>query len=381
VSPLRRHCTAAQRRVLRQNILNTIVYTIPRGPRGKSNEHRGGATAPWERGRLARWRPLRVHDTLTPASRWQQPHPTLDTLGARSPPGRRSAGVSPALQRTAGAAAPRVRRLAAHGSAATAPLGARASRPLCNEPHRAAHGPVRAGNGAAGSLTGGTRQKRPSPTPRCATMPPHGCGGTASATTVSPLVPRSSFLAAVFLLSAPAVQDRVHDSVARYTPRTVRLQPRHGRPQSPHRAPAGCTHRAARVAAPIRPLLPGTRAAPPARPSHPARRSRRGRPTSRRAAHTPAAAARPGRRAPAARRPPPPGCGTAHVRNRRTRAGTASRPPARRRMNEERGKPKVPCVPGREDDREALSSLLSPRSSLARALAAPHRRSCVTVGR
>jgi hypothetical protein len=73
---------------------------------------------------------------------------------------------------------------------------------------------VLAGNGAAGSLTGGTRQKQPSRTPRCATPPPHGCGGTASAATVSPLVPRSSFLAAVFLMSAPTVQDRVHDSVA-----------------------------------------------------------------------------------------------------------------------------------------------------------------------
>jgi hypothetical protein len=51
------------------------------------------------------------------------------------------------------------------------PLGARASRPLFNEPHRAAEGPVRAGKGAARSLTGGTRQTRPSPTPRCATPP------------------------------------------------------------------------------------------------------------------------------------------------------------------------------------------------------------------
>jgi hypothetical protein len=76
---------------------------------------------------------------------------------------------------------------------------------------------VLAGKGAAGSLTGGTRQKRPSPTPRGATMLPHGCGGTASAATVSPLAPLSSFLAAVFLMAAPAVQDRVHDSVTLYT--------------------------------------------------------------------------------------------------------------------------------------------------------------------
>jgi hypothetical protein len=95
-----------------------------RAERAPSTEHRGGATAPWERGRLARWRPLRVPDSRTPASRLQRPHPNLDPGDGRSPPGRRSAGVSPALQRTAGAAATRVRRLAAHGSAAVAPWSA-----------------------------------------------------------------------------------------------------------------------------------------------------------------------------------------------------------------------------------------------------------------
>jgi hypothetical protein len=59
-----------------------------RAERTPSTEHRGGATAPWERGRLARWRPLRVHDTLTPASRLQRSHPNLDTPDARSLPGR-----------------------------------------------------------------------------------------------------------------------------------------------------------------------------------------------------------------------------------------------------------------------------------------------------
>jgi hypothetical protein len=112
-----------------------------RAERAPSTEHRGGATTPWERGRLARWRPLRVHDTLTPASRLQQPHPELDTLGARSPPGR-----SGRRRRSRG------RRAAGRGWP---------PRPLLRQAHR--------DEGAAGSLTGGTRQKRPSRTPRCAT--------------------------------------------------------------------------------------------------------------------------------------------------------------------------------------------------------------------
>jgi hypothetical protein len=62
-----------------------------REERAKSTEHRGGATAPWERGRLARRRPLRVHDTLTPASQLQPSHPNLDTPDARSPPTRTAA--------------------------------------------------------------------------------------------------------------------------------------------------------------------------------------------------------------------------------------------------------------------------------------------------
>jgi hypothetical protein len=39
----------------------------------------------------------------------------------------------------------------------------------------------------------------------------------------SPLFPRSSFLAAVFLISAPAVQDRVHDSLTLYTEQVTTL--------------------------------------------------------------------------------------------------------------------------------------------------------------
>jgi predicted ATPase/DNA-binding CsgD family transcriptional regulator len=160
-----------------------------------------GPAAPWERGRLARWRPLRVHATLTPPSRLQQPHPTLDTLDDRSPPGRRRGRRRARLPPASGCSRP--------------------TRPMSERGHVAGR-----------SLTGGTRPNRPSPTPRCAT-PPHGCVGTGSAATVSPRVPRSSLLAAVFLLSAPAVQEHVHDSVTLSTPPRTPNRRRGGRSPRP----------------------------------------------------------------------------------------------------------------------------------------------------
>jgi hypothetical protein len=195
------------RRVLRQNVLDTIPYTIPRGPRGTSTEHRAPRRGDRPLGARAS-RPLvppacpRYADAGLPiAAASPEPGPWGRPVPTGPPAGRRRARLPPA----SGGSRPTAAR--------PSRPGARASRPLFTERHREAEGPVRAGKGAAWSLTGGTRRKRPSPTPPCATTPPHGFGGTASAATVSPRVPRSSFLAAVFLMSAPAVQDRVHDSV------------------------------------------------------------------------------------------------------------------------------------------------------------------------
>jgi hypothetical protein len=177
--------------------------------------------APWERGRLARRRPLRVHDSRTPASRLQRPSDNLDTTDARSPPGRRSAGVSPAFQRTAGAAATRVRLLAAHGSAAISPAaapsapGSRRSR-ACRARRRGV-----ADRRHAADTTIADAALRDDAATRLRGDGKHGDGSPLFPRS-SFLVPRSSFLAAVFLMSAPTAQDRVHESVALYTPEPPR---------------------------------------------------------------------------------------------------------------------------------------------------------------
>jgi hypothetical protein len=113
------------------------------------------------------------------------------------------------------------------------PLGARASRPLFTERHREAEGPVRAGQGAAGSLTSGTRRSRASPTPRCATTWPRGGGRACRSRRVDP--PAGETPAVPGVPSWPAVYDRVHASVTRSTVSSPR--PRRREPQVPTACP------------------------------------------------------------------------------------------------------------------------------------------------
>jgi hypothetical protein len=168
----------AARRVLRQNILGTIPYTIPRGRRGTSTEHRAPRRAD---------RPLGARASRPPAPPACSRYADAGLPIAAAPPepghaGRPAPAGPPERGRLARFATNRGRgghpRPAARGprERGRLALGARPSRPLFNEPHQEADGPVRAGQGAAGSLTGGTRPNRPSPTARCATTPPNGCG-------------------------------------------------------------------------------------------------------------------------------------------------------------------------------------------------------------
>jgi hypothetical protein len=166
----------------------------------------------------------REHDYVhNPARLTRNEHRAPRTAAGRPPPG--SAGVSPAFQRTAGAAAPRVRLLAAHGSAAVSPWsagvspafqrtapGSRRSR-ACRARRRGV-----AARRHAAETTIADPARRDDAATRLRRDGKRGDGEPARSSFLVPrssfLVPRSSFLAAVFLMSAPAVQDRVHESLA-----------------------------------------------------------------------------------------------------------------------------------------------------------------------
>jgi hypothetical protein len=177
---------------------------MPRGPRGTSTEHRAPRRAD---------RPLgaRASRPLAPPACPRYADAALPIAAAPPDPGPcgRLAPTGPPEETAAGAAATRVRLLAAHGSAGVSPAflrtapGSRRSR-ACRARRRVVDDRLHA---AEPTIADAARRDAAATWLR-------GDGKRGDGEPA-----RSSFLAAVFLLSAPTVQDRVHESVTLYTAR------------------------------------------------------------------------------------------------------------------------------------------------------------------